>query len=227
MLNLSHEDILKWQKHFKEDWKIEYTYEETVEAAFNWVGFWDLMLQCDMKQNPDLYKKPKNLFIPLNSFEIENEELINQIVSNFKIDFNSIHGISHWRRVREIGNFLAKKTEADLEIVNLFAYLHDSKRQNENDDLKHGKRAIPFINKLNKRGFIKLDSYQLKELLFACEFHADSFVRSDSITIQTCWDADRLDLGRVGVIPQKQFLNTSIAKNDRVIRAFSKKTIVS
>jgi len=55
--NLSHEDILRWQKHFKEDWKIEYTYKKAAEAAGNWLGFWNLMLQCDMKQNPNYYKE--------------------------------------------------------------------------------------------------------------------------------------------------------------------------
>lgn len=55
--NLSHEDILRWQKHFKEDWKIEYTYKETAEAAGNWLGFWNLLLQEDMRQNPNFYKK--------------------------------------------------------------------------------------------------------------------------------------------------------------------------
>jgi uncharacterized protein len=27
-------------------------------------------------------------------------------------------------------------------------------------------------------------------------------------TIQSCWDADRLDLGRVGIEPSKQYLST-------------------
>jgi len=27
------------------------------EAWQNWIGFWNLILQEDMKQNPDLYKK--------------------------------------------------------------------------------------------------------------------------------------------------------------------------
>ncbi len=30
---------------------------------------------------------------------------------------------------------------------------------------------------------------------------------STSATIQSCWDADRLDLGRVGIIPNKRFLS--------------------
>ena len=32
------------------------------------------------------------------------------------------------------------------------------------------------------------------------------------MTIQTCWDADRLDLGRVGMMPDPRFLSTEIAK---------------
>ena len=33
-----------------------------------------------------------------------------------------------------------------------------------------------------------------------------------NITIQTCWDADRLDLGRVGVTPRPSHLGTETAK---------------
>jgi hypothetical protein len=32
------------------------------------------------------------------------------------------------------------------------------------------------------------------------------------ITVQTCWDADRLDLPRVGIQPLPQFLCTEAAK---------------
>ena len=33
-----------------------------------------------------------------------------------------------------------------------------------------------------------------------------------TITIGTCWDADRLDLGRVGVIPSVDFMSTHAGK---------------
>ena len=33
-----------------------------------------------------------------------------------------------------------------------------------------------------------------------------------TITIGTCWDADRLDLGRVGVIPSVDFMSTQDGK---------------
>ena len=35
---------------------------------------------------------------------------------------------------------------------------------------------------------------------------------SEHPTIGTCWDADRLDLGRVGIVPQPKFMSTAFAK---------------
>jgi uncharacterized protein len=34
---------------------------------------------------------------------------------------------------------------------------------------------------------------------------------STNKTIQTCWDADRLDLGRVGIIPAPKYLSKKAA----------------
>jgi len=34
----------------------------------------------------------------------------------------------------------------------------------------------------------------------------------DDVTIQTCWDADRLDLGRVGIIPDPDRMCTGMGK---------------
>lgn len=79
--------------------------------------------------------------MPRTEFKTSRPELLNLIIGQFKLDVDMVHGISHWRRVREIGNYLAKQTKADIEVVNLFAYLHDAKRQDEYDDLEHGQRA--------------------------------------------------------------------------------------
>jgi uncharacterized protein len=38
------------------------------------------------------------------------------------------------------------------------------------------------------------------------------------ITIQTCWDADRLDLGRVGIVPDPARLCTVAARDPDLIR---------
>jgi uncharacterized protein len=40
----------------------------------------------------------------------------------------------------------------------------------------------------------------------------------DDVTVMTCWDADRLDLGRVGMVPEAQYLCTDAAKHDGVLK---------
>ncbi len=153
----------------------------------------------------------------MEKFESKHLNLINLIINQFKLDINTVHGIKHWRRVREIGNYLAKETKADIEVINFFAFLHDSKRENESDDLWHGKRASVFIKELYNKKLFHISKSQLDRLLFACEYHNNSNIKSKDITIQTCWDADRLDLWRVGIMPHKHFLNTDFAKQDEVI----------
>jgi hypothetical protein len=44
-------------------------------------------------------------------------------------------------------------------------------------------------------------------LFRACCNHTDGTLSADS-TIATCWDADRLDLGRVGIVPDPAFMST-------------------
>ena len=159
---------------------------------------------------------------PINSFEENNSELVGLIVNQFKLDLDSAHGISHWRRVREIGDYLAKQTGADIEVLTLFAYLHDSKRENENDEPYHGLRAMVFMDDLYKKGLLgNLSTGQWMHLMTACTFHCLPNEKSGDITVQTCWDADRLDLWRVGIEPQKQFLNTDFAKQDNVIQLWN------
>lgn len=45
-----------------------------------------------------------------------------------------------------------------------------------------------------------LEEDEVKDLYFACENHT-SMLRSGNKTIDTCFDADRLDLTRIGIIP--------------------------
>ena len=144
-------------------------------------------------------------------------DILNLIISQFKLDIKSEHGISHWGRVEKIGTYLAKHTKADLGIVSLFAYFHDSKRKNESHDPEHCLMASLFIKELQSKGILSLSEKQLNQLIFACEHHTNSEIKSNDITIQTCWDADRLDLWRVGAMPDPYFLNTAIAKQEKTI----------
>ncbi len=142
---------------------------------------------------------------------------LNIIKSQFKLNINSEHGITHWRRVAFLGDYLANRTGADKKVVNLFAYLHDSKRENELYDSEHGLRSSIYAKELYEQGLLEVSPSKLEQLLFACKYHSDPKAKSNDITVQTCWDADRLDLWRVGITPKKEFLSTDLAKEDKTI----------
>jgi uncharacterized protein len=55
------------------------------------------------------------------------------------------------------------------------------------------------------------DSMQLDNLCYAIRHHSGGEV-STNPTIQSCWDADRLDLGRVGIIPSPKFLSVEASQ---------------
>lgn len=122
----------------------------------------------------------------------------------------SVHGPDHWRRVERNGLLLATRSGADLEIVRLFALLHDSRRINENRDVGHGARAAEYAASL--RGtLLQLSDERFELLHYACTWHTDG-LHHENPTIGTCWDADRLDLGRVGIIPDPEFMSTSFGR---------------
>ncbi len=76
--------------------------------------------------------------------------------------------------------------------MKLFAVLHDSKRINDGHDPEHGPRAASFAAKLRGEAFELTDS-QFHILQAACAGHTNKLTHPD-ITVQTCFDADRLDL---------------------------------
>jgi uncharacterized protein len=112
---------------------------------------------------------------------------------------------SHWARVRHHALRLCTLRQGDLLVAELFAYLHDSQRENEWTDPLHGARAADYVASLNG-SYFELSGEQLDLLTHAARFHSDGLMHQDA-TIQSCWDADRLDLGRVGITPSKQYLS--------------------
>ena len=58
----------------------------------------------------------------------------------------------------------------------------------------------------------------------ALKYHSDGYTEAD-ITVQVCWDADRLDLGRVGLRPRADRLCTNTAKSQFVIEAAYKRSL--
>ena len=144
-----------------------------------------------------------------------NTQLIKVIRNQFELDWHGIHGASHWARVRENGLRLAEVTGAHTGVVELFAFLHDARRQNDPRDPYHGPRAATFVKSLVGTAF-ELETTHLDLLVAACDGHSDGHAEGD-ITVLTCWDADRLDLGRVGIMPDPQRLCTEAAREPEVL----------
>lgn len=144
-----------------------------------------------------------------------SRELIEYLLSQFKLSHRGIHGVSHWARVRDNGLRLAKITGANPTVVELFALLHDSQRHSDTCDDDHGLRAARFAAELQGK-FYDLAPDDLRLLQLACEGHSRGKTQGD-ITVITCWDADRLDLGRVGIPPLAKYLCTRPAKDPKMI----------
>lgn len=121
-----------------------------------------------------------------------------------------IHGLTHWKRVCENGLIVARETVTNIVVVELFALFHDSCRLNDGKDHNHGKRAARWVASM-RSDLPNLSDEHFQYLLEAIRNH--TYVRNtDNIYIAACWDADRLDLGRVGKTPREEFMNTDIGR---------------
>lgn len=142
-------------------------------------------------------------------------KLVQAIGEQYVLDWHGIHGIGHWARVWENGMRLAEETGADKEVVSYFALFHDARRLNEGRDRGHGKRGAELAAQWRGELF-GLGDEQFVLLYEACAHHTHGMTEAD-MTVQACWDADRLDLGRVGITPQPHRLCTEFARREETI----------
>ncbi len=94
-----------------------------------------------------------------------------------------------------------------MDVVTAFAYLHDSERKDNCEDINHGKRASKLIDTIRASLLIELNDKQIMKLKLACELHTVKH-RTGDITIDACFDADRMDLLRVGIKPSPDRMAT-------------------
>jgi len=157
-------------------------------------------------------------------------ELVAIIRRQFTLDWRGIHGAGHWSRVRTIGLRLAASTGANAAVVEYFSLLHDCRRQNDGYDHGHGPRAAEFATELRGtqagEAWIRLGDADFERLTLALGGHSDGQL-SDDATVQTCWDADRLDLGRVGIVPDPKYLGTRAARDPAMIDWAYERSIAS
>ena len=129
--------------------------------------------------------------------ETDFPSLQSHILSH-RIFESELHGLTHWQQVERNGLLLATESGADTVVVRLFALFHDSKRADDGYDEEHGPRGAEFAKACFEEHRLDITQEQFDKLYHACRFHTTEH-RSGDATIDTCYDADRLDLGRVGI----------------------------
>lgn len=123
-----------------------------------------------------------------------------------------LHGPEHWDRVARNGLRIGYESGADLRVVLAFALLHDAFRVNDDADPAHGHRAAAWAYEHRLiLGPALTSEAAFGALSAALAYHADGTVSEDA-TLGTCWDADRLDLWRVGITPEVALLSTAAGR---------------
>ncbi len=138
------------------------------------------------------------------------QSVVRAAKQRFKLNLRGIHGVRHWQRVRENGLRIAKHSGAHKLMVELFAFLHDCCREDDRSDPGHGERAALFAESL-RGSLIQLADDDFTLLHQAIRDHELGYTKGE-VTVVTCWDADRLDLGRVRKRPDPAYLCTEFAK---------------
>jgi uncharacterized protein len=143
--------------------------------------------------------------------------IIHEILEDYALPIHGDHGVAHWARVLENGLKLARSnwSQRDGRFTCSQSFMIP-RRINECTDADHGLRGADFAAELRGQLF-DISDHDFNLLYRACEGHTHERTHPD-ITIQTCWDSDRLDLGRVGITPHPSKLCTDAAKTKEMIQ---------
>lgn len=143
---------------------------------------------------------------------------------------SEIHGSAHWVRVAEYGRLLANAEGLDRRLqrcVEIFGWVHDLERRRDGEDVSHGERAAAKIE-TEWRGLLgaHLSAAEIALLARAVRYHSDSLSAAEAVreglfedvhirealiekVVGCCWDADRLDLLRLGIRPSGRYMSTN------------------
>ncbi|CAN7783271.1 hypothetical protein LJR175_008308 [Variovorax sp. LjRoot175] len=128
------------------------------------------------------------------------------------------HGPDHWARVSQHALAVSRSLGIDPLVPYIFGLVHDSQREDDGLDPEHGPRAAAFVRERREQLFGFLPDAAIEALAVACERHSEGETDGEA-WLRACWDADRLDLGRVGITPDPDYLCTEYAKRPDVIAA--------
>ena len=118
----------------------------------------------------------------------------------------------HWQRVERNGILLSSENgrireDINIKVVRFFAYLHDKCRLDNWTDIEHGVRAADMLSIIRNTILRDFTDEEVSLLERACRYHTTEH-RTGNPTIDVCFDADRLDLGRVGIVPNPRRMAT-------------------
>lgn len=127
-------------------------------------------------------------------------------------ELGDTHGLSHWQRVERNGILLSMENgcvrkDINIKVVRFFAYLHDKCRLNDWTDLEHGVRSADMLPTIRNTILKDFSDEEISLLDKACRYHTIEH-RTGIPTVDVCFDADRLDLGRVGIVPYPKRMAT-------------------
>ena len=128
-----------------------------------------------------------------------NEPLLQAFLSD-TVYCGGVHGLAHAKRVECLALMLAKTTNADVDVLIWFAYVHDCRRKDDGIDYSHGPEAAEYVDVIRHTYLKELNDEQIELLKTACRLHTSTH-RTGDMTVDTCFDADRLDLPRVAITP--------------------------
>ena len=107
----------------------------------------------------------------------DRSALLKHLRQRFAMNWHGAHGGAHWARVRKNGLLIAVATGANMSVVELFAFFHDSCRINEHTYHDHGKRGAELALKLHGR-FFEANGAEMDLLVEACAGHSDVFTKA-------------------------------------------------
>jgi len=133
-------------------------------------------------------------------------DLLSSVQARATMMDSPIHGDRHWRGVALAGMRICDALpQCDRRVVLAFAMFHDSQRLDDDYDPEHGDRAAAEVKKSRALKRI-ISSDQIAKLAEACRLHEKGQTSEDP-TVGACWDADRSNLWRVGITPNRRFFS--------------------
>ena len=119
-----------------------------------------------------------------------------------------IHGIPHLRRVSFIAGRIANFYGENVESAVVAGFLHDCARTDDGGGKRHAYDSAVLAKRVLAQFYPHLDSARICKCI---ELHTDGKITTDRL-LGSVWDADRLDLSRLGYKIIPELLSTDTAR---------------